>query len=123
MGVDKAGDQDPVGRVDDHGRVGCGVDVGPYLTDLSILDQHVAAREVADLGIERQDNAALEHDPTSLLQPRELGVGGALRLRGARHHLRDGRAGQQSGAASDQITARWRRGLRLAARECLCRGG
>lgn len=81
MGVDKAGDENAVGCVDDHGTGVGHIDGGPHLADRSVLDQHVADGEVADLRIERKHDAALEKDSPRLLQPRELVVG--LRARGA----------------------------------------
>ncbi len=53
VGVDEAGDGDLVGAVDDLGVVG--VDRGRDLRDLGAVDQDVAAVEVADLRIDRDD--------------------------------------------------------------------
>ena len=74
VGVDKAGNQDSVRRIDNHGRVGGDVDVGPHLADFSVLDQHVPGDKVADLRIERKNDATLQDNPSRLLQPHELGV-------------------------------------------------
>ena len=57
MGVDEAGNGDPVGGVDDLGAVGR--DRRRDRGDLAPLDQDVAAVKVADLRIDRDDRRVL----------------------------------------------------------------
>src|SRR5438552_1136196 len=78
VGVDEAGNDDPMGGVDDRGGLGRRCDVGRDLADLAVLDQHVSAHEVADFGVERQDHAAPEHDAARTLEAAKLGVAGTL---------------------------------------------
>ena len=50
-------------------------DVRPHLADFAVLDQHVRLREVADLAVERQHDAAFEQDAALPLHAGELGIG------------------------------------------------
>jgi hypothetical protein len=61
MGVDEAGDHDAVGRVDDLAPLG--LQVGSDRRDRGALDEHVAAREVADVRVDRHDVPVADQKP------------------------------------------------------------
>ncbi len=113
MGIDEAGDDDPAGGVDHRGRIARDCDIGTDLPDLAVLDQHVGAREIADLPVDRQHQAALDQDPARALQAAEL----AIRA-GRAGTLRQRRAGQSGGAGGQYPGARLEK---AAARGCTAR--
>ncbi len=112
MGVDEAGNDDSVRGVDDRDCIARHLDVWPDLADLAALDQHVRLREVADLPVEGEDDAALEQNAPFTLHARKLGVDGTRRLREgvARQHLRCGSAGRERGARFEKPASRWSAG-------------
>ena len=96
VGVDEAGNDDSVRGVDDRDRIARRLDVRPNLADPVALDQYVRLREVADLPVEGEDDAALEQNAAFTLHAGKLAVGsaGALRKGVARQRLRRGSAGR-----------------------------
>jgi hypothetical protein len=60
-GCRRAGDHDAVGRVDDLAALGLQVEADRR--DLGALDEHVAAREVADVGVDRHDVPVADQKP------------------------------------------------------------
>ena len=101
MGVDEAGDDDPVRGVDHRGVVRHH-DVRPDLADLAVLDQHVGLGEVADLPVEGQHHAALSRMRRCALQAAKLGPI-ALRQRARRPDCGSSRG--QSGARFQKVAA------------------
>ena len=108
VGVDEARDDDPVAGVDHRGGIVGERDVRPHLPDLAVLDQHIGAREVADLPVDRQHQAALDENAPRPLQAGKLGIrrrrGGALRQRRARQGRGTGR--QHPGARLQKAAPR-----------------
>ena len=78
---------------------------GSDFADLAVLDQHVRRREVADLAVEREHDAALDQDAARALHAGEIGVDGALRARFAAEHLRHGAAGCEPSARGQESAA------------------
>ena len=60
MGVDETGDDDLAAGVD---HLGVGVDLGCDLGDPVPLDEDVALRQVAEVGVDGQDGAATQQEP------------------------------------------------------------
>src|SRR6516162_1754589 len=108
VGVDEAGNDDSVRGVDDRDRIARRLDVRPNLADPVALDQYVRLREVADLPVEGEDDAALEQNAAFTLDAGKLGVGGAGALREglARQHLRRRAAGRECGARCEKTASR-----------------
>jgi hypothetical protein len=100
VGIDEARDHDPVAGVDHRGGIVGERDIRPHLADLAVLDHHIGAREVADLPVDRQHQAALDENAPRALQAGKLGIrgrhGGALAQRRARQGCGTGR--QRPGA-------------------------
>src|SRR6516225_1664617 len=78
VGVDETGNDDPVRGIDDRGHIARHLDIRPNLADLAALDQHVRLREVADLPVEGEHDAALEQNAAFTLYAGKLGVCGSL---------------------------------------------
>src|SRR5262245_27140091 len=106
VGVDEAGNDDSVRGVDDRDRIARQLDVRPNLADPAALDQYVRLREVADLPVEGEDDAALEQNAAFTLDAGKLGVGGAFREGVARQHLRRRAAGRECGARFEKTASR-----------------
>src|SRR4029453_12816794 len=60
VGVDEPGDDDPAAGVE---HLGVGVDLGGARGDLAPLDEDVARRQVAEVGIHGQDGATTQQEP------------------------------------------------------------
>src|SRR5262245_51257858 len=118
VGVDEAGNDDSVRGVDDRDRIARHLDVRPNLADAAALDQYVRMREVADLPVEGEDDAALEQNAAFTLDVGKLGVGGAGALREgvARQHLRRRAAGREWGARFEKTASRRSAGGTLTSR-------
>ena len=100
MGVDEAGNDDAVGRIDHRAASPETAMFGPDLADLAVLDQHVGLGEVADLPVERQHDAALDEDAALRLQPGQLGIAAAL---GADRRVSIGAAAPAAASAAPAV--------------------
>ena len=105
MGVHETGNDDPVSRIDEGGRVVGDRDVGTDFADFAVLDQHIRLREVADFLVEGEHDGVLEDDAARALHASQLGVGRAGGLRGgtARLRLRGDPAKCDRGTRFEQI--------------------
>src|SRR5215471_3754000 len=105
VGIDKARDNDPVGAID-HRRVARRGDLGADIANLAVLDQHVAFGEVADLGIEGEEDSPLDEDPPRALQAHKCRIANILGPRSTRERLSGDATGEKAGAGPQQCATR-----------------
>jgi hypothetical protein len=78
----------------------------PISANLAVLDQQVPFGEVADLGIESEENSPLDEDPSRTLQARKCCIASILGAGGIREGLSGDATGKESGAGPQQRATR-----------------
>ena len=105
--VDEAGNDNTVRGVNDRCAIRRNVEVRLDVADFAVLDQDIAAREIADLPVQGQHDATLEQNTALPLDVGQVGIlrSSALRRNCAGQHLRGSAAGSGSGAGREERAA------------------